>query len=78
MYPHENQDTLQVLRSPCNVIKYEDANELEDVEFMNPLYDYIKPGLVHLYVTNVGSFQPSYIYRLLSEYYYMDDWESFE
>ena len=79
MYPHEGQDTLQVLRSPCSVIRYEDANDLsDDVEFMNPLYDYIKPDLIHLYVTNVGSFQPSYIYRLLSEYYYMDDWESFE
>lgn len=82
MYPHEGQDTLQVLRSPCSVISYEDANcyidDKTDVEFLNPLYDYIKPSLIHLYVTNVGSFQPSYIYRLLSEYYYMDDWESFD
>jgi translation initiation factor eIF-2B subunit beta len=29
-------------------------------------------------VTNNGSFKPSYIYRLLAEYYHADDWESFD
>ena len=50
----------------------------EDVELVNPVHDYIPPNLVKLYVTNIGGFQPSYIYKLLSEYYHTDDWESFE
>lgn len=82
MYPHEGQDTLQDLKSPYQILSYEETvignNSIDDVEFINPLHDYIPPSLVHFYVTNVGGFQPSYIYRLLSEYYHMDDWDSFE
>mmetsp|Transcript_21984 Transcript_21984/g.27198 ORF Transcript_21984/g.27198 Transcript_21984/m.27198 type:complete len:420 (+) Transcript_21984:58-1317(+) len=76
MYPHEGQDTLNDLVSPSSVISAEE--EFVDVEVINPVHDYIKPGLISLYVTNVGGFQPSYIYRLLAEYYHGDDWESFE
>jgi translation initiation factor 2B subunit (eIF-2B alpha/beta/delta family) len=32
---------------------------------------------VTLYVTNVGSFKPDFIYRLLAENYHCDDWRSF-
>ena len=50
----------------------------EDVELINPVHDYIPPDLIKLYVTNIGGFQPSYIYKLLAEYYHPDDWQSFE
>lgn len=80
MYPHEGQDTLNDLLSPSQVM---DVQELRDplmlnVEIVNPVHDYIKPELIKLYITNVGSFQPSFTYRLLAEYYHADDWESFE
>ena len=80
MFPHEGQDTLQDLVSASSVL---DLKELSDplmkaVEFLNPVHDYIAPELINLYVTNVGAFQPSYIYRLLAENYHSDDWESFE
>jgi len=80
MFPHEGQDTLNDLVSPSSVIEYAEMSDrlLEDVEFVNPVHDYIKPEHISLYVTNVGSFQPSFIYRLLAEYYHTDDWESFE
>jgi translation initiation factor eIF-2B subunit beta len=80
MYPHEGQDTLNDLVSPASVIAYAEMSDqlLTDVEFVNPVHDYIKPEYVNLYITNVGSFQPSFIYRLLAEYYHTDDWESFE
>ena len=54
------------------------TGSMANVELINPVHDYIRPELITLYVTNVGSFQPSYIYRLLAEYYHPDDWESFE
>uniref|UniRef100_A0A7S2LE62 Translation initiation factor eIF2B subunit beta n=2 Tax=Leptocylindrus danicus TaxID=163516 RepID=A0A7S2LE62_9STRA len=76
VFPHEGQDTLNDLISPSSVVNIEDS-EYENVEFVNPVHDYIPPQLVELYITNVGCFQPSYIYRLLAEYYHMDDWESF-
>lgn len=40
---------------------------------LNPAYDYIPPNLVDLYITNMGGLQPSYVYRLLAEYYHRDD-----
>jgi translation initiation factor eIF-2B subunit beta len=80
MYPHDGQDTLNDLVSPSNVMDITEMGDalLSEVELINPVHDYIKPELVNLYVTNVGSFQPSYIYRLLAEYYHSDDWKSFE
>lgn len=80
MYPHEGQDTLQELVSPSSIIDYSEMSNqtISKVELLNPVHDYIKPDLVKLYVTNIGAFQPSYIYRLLAEYYSSDDWGSFD
>lgn len=81
MYPHEGQDTLQDLVSPSSVVNFAELNDqriMARVEFVNPVHDYIPPQLINLYLTNIGAFQPSYIYRLLAEYYHSDDWESFE
>jgi len=80
MYPHEGQDTLQDLVSPSSVVNFAELSDdlMSKVEFVNPVHDYIPPQLINLFVTNIGAFQPSYIYRLLSEYYHSDDWESFE
>uniref|UniRef100_A0A7S0CFJ0 Translation initiation factor eIF2B subunit beta n=1 Tax=Proboscia inermis TaxID=420281 RepID=A0A7S0CFJ0_9STRA len=79
-FPHDN--TLNDFVSPGSVMDYTSINSggsaLENVEFINPVHDYIPPQLIDLYVTNIGAFQPSYIYRLLAEYYNSDDWESFE
>lgn len=79
MYPHEGQDTLQDFVSPSSVMDYSELNDelMSKVEVINPVHDYIAPELIELYVTNIGAFQPSYIYRLLAEYYHSDDWESF-
>jgi len=80
MYPHEGQDTLNDLISPSSVVDYSLMGDpvLSEVEFVNPVHDYIPPQLIDLFVTNIGGFQPSYIYRLLAEYYHNDDWEAFE
>jgi translation initiation factor eIF-2B subunit beta len=76
LFPHEGQDTLNDLLSPCSVVDYR-SQQGKNVDFINPLYVYIRPEHIKLYVTNVGSFQPSYIYRLLSEYYSQEDWSPF-
>lgn len=56
-----------------------------NMDVLNPAFDYIPPDLVSLYITNVyvfnslttnlsrGCYIPSYIYRLLAEYYDPDD-----
>ncbi|KAL3915995.1 MAG: hypothetical protein SGILL_005381 [Bacillariaceae sp.] len=78
IFAHENQDTLNDLLSPNSIIDYASSQGMGgSVDFVNPLHDYVRPEHIKLYVTNVGSFQPSYIYRLLSEYYHQDDWAPF-
>jgi translation initiation factor eIF-2B subunit beta len=88
LFPHDGQDTLNDLVSPplggmaggpstsADGVDLRDP-DLRDVEYVCPVHDYVKPEHIRLYVTNVGSFQPNYTYRLLAEYYHVDDWESF-
>jgi translation initiation factor eIF-2B subunit beta len=81
MFPHQGQDTLQNLTSPLGTV-IDDYAEfadplLQDVELVHPEHDYIEPKYITLYITNVGSFQPSFIYRLLAENYHHDDWQPF-
>jgi hypothetical protein len=35
----------------------------------NPAFDYIPPELISLFITDAGGYTPSYVYRLLTEYY---------
>jgi len=46
-----------------------------DVGVVNPIFDYVPPDLIDLHLTNFGAHNPSYIYRLLSEYYHPDDYD---
>lgn len=39
----------------------------------NPAYDYVPPHLISLFITDSGGHAPSYVYRLLAEYYNADD-----
>ena len=80
MFPHEGQDTLQELLCPVPTLIpnfQELLTAFDTVELVNPLRDYIEPKLITLYITNVGSYPPSFMYRLLAENYHIDDWKSF-
>jgi len=72
LYPH-NLDYFNILLSPGAVMDYEEMSSLQEVEVLNPAFDYVPPELLDLYITNTGGHQPSYIYRLLSEYYHHED-----
>ena len=80
IFPHEGQDTLNDLISPSAIVDFSEMKDVRlwDVDILNPVRDYIKPEYISLYATNVGSFQPSFIYRLLAEYYHSDDWDLFD
>ena len=38
------------------------------------VFDYVPPELVSLLVTDIGGHIPSYVYRLLAEYYSREDY----
>lgn len=75
LYAHD-QDTFNELRPPSEVLKVTDVQHLgADVSVQNPAWDYVPPDLVSLYITNSGGHNPSYIYRLLAEYYHPEDFD---
>ncbi|KDQ07063.1 hypothetical protein BOTBODRAFT_167409 [Botryobasidium botryosum FD-172 SS1] len=41
----------------------------DSVDVLNPYYDYVKPDLIDVLVTNYGDHSPSYVYRLVNETY---------
>ena len=52
VYPFDI-DSLMETGDPGRVIGYADGNLVNKVEFENPLFDYIPPELVDLYITNL-------------------------
>jgi len=72
LFPHDVDDFTMLL-SPQNLIEYPESTAMEQVDIVNPSHDYIPPELVDLYITNTGGHQPSYIYRLLADYYHPSD-----
>lgn len=74
LFSHTQDRVLNNLLCPCDAVKYdEDGVCFDNVAVVIPASDYIPPELINLYVTNNGSHQPSYVYRLMSEYYHPKD-----
>lgn len=67
-----SSDVFNVIQSPAGVADYAD-DSLQDADFVNPMFDYVSPDLLSLYVTDDGAYAPSYMYRLLAESYHPDD-----
>ncbi|EFC40843.1 predicted protein [Naegleria gruberi] len=73
LYPLD-QDSFNDRHSPLEIIKLEDGTLLRNVHVVNPAFDYVPPELVDLFITNVGSHSPSYVYALLAQYYDVRDY----
>jgi len=57
------------MHDPSEIVPYSKAKVVGDASIVHPLYDYVPPDLVSLFISNIGANAPSYIYRLLNEYY---------
>ncbi|KAK9737179.1 Initiation factor 2 subunit family [Popillia japonica] len=68
------QDTFNVFASPGDVLPYSSGPVLNKVHIYNPIFDYVPPELVTLFITHQGGNAASYVYRLLSELYHPDDY----
>lgn len=68
-----DQETFNEQNAPSQIMKFEEAGD-EKVDLENPAFDYVAPEYVSLYITNVGGHNPSYIYRLLQQYYNAQDY----
>ncbi|KZT59016.1 nagb/rpia/CoA transferase-like protein [Calocera cornea HHB12733] len=62
---------------PEKVISFEEGGGGErrgaPLEVINPIYDYVKPELVDVLITNDGDHPPPYVYRLIKETYDDED-----
>ena len=76
LYPFD-QDTFNEYFSPNTIADKPNFHEVEYINYSVPAFDYIPPELVSLYITDVGCKMCSYLYRLLSEYYSLEDYNLF-
>lgn len=72
VYPMD-PDSMIEYGSPENVVPYEDGHFMENVEVVNPLFDWIAPDFVRLYITNIGGYTPGSIFRIVDEHYSAED-----
>lgn len=70
-----DHESFNICASPANIIPYSFGQVLNNADIKNPIFDYVPPELVTLFITHQGGNAPSYVYRLLSEMYHPDDYD---
>lgn len=82
LYPHNPEVLLNDMRCPSELIEYGEFSGCMDfgigsgsplLHVVNPAFDYVPPELVSLFITDIGGHGPSYMYRLIADYYSTDD-----
>ncbi|ESR44665.1 hypothetical protein CICLE_v10001295mg [Citrus x clementina] len=82
LYPHNPEVLLNELRSPSELLDFGEFSDCMDfgsgsgsplLHVVNPAFDYVPPKLVSLFITDAGGHNPSYMYRLIADYYSADD-----
>lgn len=79
-YPHNPYILMNDMKSPSDIIDFGDISDCLDggmggpsLRTVNPTFDYVPPELVSLLITDTGGHNPSYVYRLVAEYYSPED-----
>ncbi|XP_050119779.1 uncharacterized protein LOC126597061 [Malus sylvestris] len=82
LYPNNPEVLLNDMRCPSELLSFGEFSDFVDfsigsgaslLNIVNPSFDYVPPELVSLFVTEIGGHNPSYIYRLISDFYCADD-----
>jgi translation initiation factor eIF-2B subunit beta len=71
-YPFDRNSLIEVGNSG-KVLPYDDSALVGKCEVTNPLYDYVVPEHIDIYITNIGGFSPNFIYRIVLDNYSTDD-----
>jgi translation initiation factor eIF-2B subunit beta len=75
VFAHNHSEVLNQLLSPALIMDYNAPINSLNVEVIVAAYDYVPPHYIDTFITNNGTHQPSYMYRLLGEYYHSADYE---
>ncbi|KAH8252631.1 hypothetical protein KR032_000870 [Drosophila birchii] len=68
------QDAFNMVGCAEDVIPY-DSIPAREAKVYSPMFDYVPPELITLFISNTGGHAPSYVYRLLTELYHPEDLE---
>ncbi|KAH7356550.1 translation initiation factor-like protein eIF-2B subunit beta [Rhexocercosporidium sp. MPI-PUGE-AT-0058] len=71
-YPFEFESLIEY-GDPGSIVGYDNGPLVDKLEVDNPVYDYVPPDLVDLYITNLGAHAPSYLYRIVADHYKTED-----
>lgn len=81
LYPHNPYVLVNEMKSPSQILDFGEMSDCIDealggppLHAVNPNFDYIPPELVSLFITDTGGHNPSYVYRLVAEYYSPEDY----
>ncbi|CAO3587704.1 unnamed protein product [Absidia cylindrospora] len=66
-------DTFNITVSPNGILDFQEGAIIDKVSLSNPYYDFVAPELVSLFVHNLGSAPPTYVYRLINDNYDPED-----
>ncbi|THG16036.1 hypothetical protein TEA_028935 [Camellia sinensis var. sinensis] len=73
---------LNDMRCPSELVDFGEFSNCMDfgidsgaplLHIVNPAFDYVPPELISLFITDIGGHNPSYIHRLIADYYSADD-----
>ena len=70
-----DNEAFSQFASPQESLRGADGVILSKIHTFNPIFEYVPPELVTLFISNMGGHAPSYVYRLLSELYHPEDYE---
>lgn len=73
MYPFDHE-TFNEHLSPDKIYDCKFPDNMSNIMFNSPAYDYIPPEFITIFVTDEGSQNPSYIYRLFNENFSQQDY----
>lgn len=71
-YPFEFESLIEY-GDPGRIVGYDEGGMVDNLEVDNPVFDYIPPDLVDLFITNLGAHAPSYLYRIVADHYKPED-----
>ncbi|CAN6674394.1 translation initiation factor eIF2B subunit beta [Trichomonascus vanleenenianus] len=72
LYPFDIESLIEVGDSG-KVVSFSNSDMMSNVEVMNPIYDYVAPEHIDIYITTVGGYSPSFTYRIVLDHYSTED-----
>jgi len=72
LFPYDI-DLFNVCVTPDQVLSFSEGTLIDKADVQNPYYDFVAPEFVNLFVHNLGSAPPSYVYRLINDNYDSED-----